>query len=290
MQITMFYKIFILLFVASFSFSAYGRDKAAFVLYDNAGKKASYHKLLKKAKKSDVVLFGELHDNPIAHWLQLELTRDLHKTNRLILGAEMFEADNQKALDDYLSGRIDSAGLDSLARLWPNYKTDYAPLVDFARDHRVRFIASNIPKRFARLVHKNGGFAALDSLSNEEKSWIAPLPVHFDPELPGYRNMLTMMGGHGTPGMVKAQAIKDATMAHFILLNHKPGHVFLHFNGAYHSDDYEGIVFYLQHKNDSLRYMTITTVEQENIRHLEKQHRGRADFIICVDSDMTKTY
>jgi len=286
----MFCKLLILLFAASFSISAYGRDKAAFVLYDKAGKTVSYHKLLKKAKKSDVVLFGELHDNPIAHWLQLELARDLHRTEKLILGAEMFEADNQKALDEYLAGRIDAAGLDSLARLWPNYKTDYAPLVDFARYHRIRFIATNIPKRFARLVHKKGGFAALDTLSTEEKSWIAPLPVHFDPDLPGYKNMLKMMGGHGTPEMMKAQAIKDATMAHFILLNHKPGHVFLHFNGAYHSDDYEGIVFYLRHQNDSLRYMTISTVEQEDIRRLEKQYRGRADFILCVDSDMTKTY
>jgi|GEM_PF-5646885 len=36
--------------------------------------------------------------------------------------------------------------------------------------------------------------------------------------------------------------------------------------------------------------MTITTVEQDDIRHLEEKHRDRADFIICVDSDMTKTY
>lgn len=246
----MLYSLLMLLVISCFSIDAYGHDKAAFVLYDKAGREVSYHKLLKKAKKSDVVLFGELHDNPIAHWLQLELTRDLHKRK----------------------------------------KTDYAPLVDFARDHRIRFIGTNIPKRFARLVHKNGGFAALEKLGDEEKKWIAPLPVHFDPELPGYRNILTMTGEHGTPELVKAQAIKDATMAHFILLNHKPGHIFLHFNGAYHSDFHEGIVFYLRRENDSLRYLTITTVEQQDIRHLEAQHRGRADFIICVDSDMTKTF
>lgn len=286
----MLYKVLILLFVACFSFSAYGHDKAAFVLYDKAGKPVSYHKLLKKAKKSDVVLFGELHDNPVAHWLQLELSKDLHKTNRLIMGAEMFEADTRKALDEYLAGTIDAARLDSLVHLWPNHKTDYAPLVDFARDRRIRFIGTNIPKRFARLVHKSGGFAALDSLGSEEKGWIVPLPFHFDPELPQYRKILTMEDGHGTPGMVRAQAIKDATMAHFILLNHKPGHTFLHFNGAYHSDFHEGILFYLQRENGSLRYMTITTVEQDDIRHLEEKHRDRADFIICVDSDMTKTY
>ncbi|HWQ26050.1 MAG TPA: ChaN family lipoprotein [Chlorobaculum sp.] len=286
----MVYSLLMLLVISCFSIDAYGHDKAAFVLYDKADRAVSYHKLLKKVEKSDVVLFGELHDNPIAHWLQLELSKDLHKRKKLIMGAEMFEADNQKALDDYLSGLIDYPRLNSLVSLWSNYKTDYAPLVDFARDHRIRFIGTNIPKRFARLVHKNGGFAALDKLGDEEKKWIAPLPVHFDPELPGYRNILTMAGEHGTPELVKAQAIKDATMAHFILLNHKPGHSFLHFNGAYHSDFHEGIVFYLRRENDSLRYLTITTVEQQDIRHLEAQHRGRADFIICVDSDMTKTF
>ena len=284
------YKLAILLIISCFSIAAYGQDKSAFEIYNKAGKKVSYRKLFKKAKKSDVVLFGELHNNPIAHWLQLELSKDLHKTNKLILGAEMFEADNQKALNDYLCGLIDYSGLDSLARLWSNYKTDYAPIVDFARDNQINFIGTNIPRRFARMVHRNGGFAALGELDSEEKGWIAPLPIRFDPELPQYKNMLTIMGDHGTLDLVKAQAIKDATMAHFILSNYTGGHTFLHLNGAYHSDFHQGIVSYLQQQNDSLRYMTITTVEQENIHLLEGKHKGRADFIICVDRDMTKTY
>ncbi len=286
----MFYKLIILLVTSCLSIVAYGQDKSAFEIYDKAGKRVSYRKLFKKAKKSDVVLFGELHNNSIAHWLQLELSKDLHKAGKLILGAEMFEADNQKALDDYLGGVIDYSGLDSLARLWSNYKTDYAPIVDFARDNGIPFIGTNIPRRFARMVHKNGGFAALDALGDEEKGWIAPLPIRFDPELPQYKNILTMMGEHGTPELVKAQAIKDATMAYFILSNHTGGHTFLHLNGAYHSDFHQGILSYLRQRNDSLRYMTITTVEQENIRCLEDKHKGRADFIICVDRDMTKTY
>jgi len=79
-------------------------------------------------------------------------------------------------------------------------------------------------------------------------------------------------------------------MAHFILLNYRPGHTFLHLNGVYHSDFYEGIVFYLRERNDDLRILTVSTVEQENIRRLEDKHEGRADFIICVDEDMTKTH
>lgn len=270
--------------------SAFGQKKSAFHIYNKKGKKVSYNKLLKKVKKNDLILFGELHNNPIAHWLQLELTKDLHETNKLILGAEMFEADNQEAMDKYLQGEIDYKGLDSLARLWSNYKTDYAPIVDFAKANNINFIATNIPRRFANLVFKNGGFKALDQLSPKEKEWIAPLPIAFVPDLPQYKNILTMMGEHGSPDLVKAQAIKDATMAYFILKNYESGTTFLHFNGAYHSDFYEGILWHLKQENDALNYITITTVEQKNISKLQKENKGRADFIICVDEDMTKTY
>lgn len=268
----------------------YGQKKDAFIIYDSKGKKVSYRKLLKKVTDKSIILFGEQHNNPISHWLQLELTKDLSEKNKLILGAEMIETDNQNAINDYLSSKIDYEGLDSLARLWPNYKTDYAPLVDFAKDNQINFIGTNIPRRYARKVYREGGFAALDKLNSKEKSWIAPLPITFDPELPQYKNILEMMGDHASPELVKAQAIKDATMAYFILKNYRDNHTFIHYNGAYHSDFYEGILWYLQQENTSLQYATITTVEQKDVTKLEAEHFGRADFIICIDEDMTKTY
>ncbi|ASQ91685.1 iron-regulated protein [Prosthecochloris sp. GSB1] len=286
----MIHNLIVLLLLSCLGVPAYGKDKPAYEIFNAKGRKSSYRTLYKKSQKSDIVLFGELHDNPVAHWLQFELAGDLHKSARVILGAEMFEADDQPTLDDYLSGSIDAASLDSLASLWPNYSTDYAPIVDLARKNRLPFIATNIPRRFARMVFKEGGFGVLERLSDEEKAWIAPLPIRFDPELPRYRKILSMEGDHGTPELVRAQAVKDATMAHFILLNHLPGHTFLHLNGAYHSDFFEGIVFYLRERNDSLRILTVSTVEQENIRRLEDENRGRADFIICVDENMTKTH
>src|SRR5690606_10768480 len=158
-------------------------QKAAYQIYNAKGKKVTYERMLRALKKRDIVLFGELHNNPIAHWLQWELTHDLDIKVPLILGAEMIEADNQGELDAYLEGRIDQKALDSTARLWGNHKTDYAPLVDFAREKNLRFIATNVPRRYAGLVHKGGGFQALDSLSPEERSWIAPLPIPFDPNL-----------------------------------------------------------------------------------------------------------
>ncbi|WP_437395075.1 ChaN family lipoprotein [Flagellimonas lutimaris] len=264
-------------------------QKEPYVIYNSKGKKVSYKRMLKTLGEKDMVLFGELHNNPIAHWLQYELTADLHAKRPLILGAEMIEADNQDELNDYLSSKIDYKALDSTARLWNNHKTDYAPLVDFAKDNSLVFVASNVPRRYASMVYK-GGFEALDSLPAQEKEWIAPLPITYDAELPGYQNILKMMGDHGSPTLVMAQAIKDATMAHFILQNYKEGSLFLHYNGAYHSNDYEGILWYLQLDRPELKYSTISTVTQENVHKLEDENKDIADFIICVDQNMTTTY
>ena len=273
-----------------FVLMAFGQKQTPYTIYNKKGKKVSYKKLLKKGNDSDIILFGEYHNNPISHWLQLELTKDLHENNDLVLGAEMIEADNQEALNQYLNGEIDQKGLDTMARLWNNYDTDYAPLVDLAKANELPFIGTNIPRRYASMVFRKGGFTALDDLSDLEKSWIAPLPIKFDAELPQYKKMLDMMGGHGGVDIVKAQAIKDATMAHFILENYEEGNTFLHYNGAFHSDFYEGILWYLQQQQANLNYMTITTVSQKDVSKLDKENIGRADFIICVDEDMTTTY
>jgi uncharacterized iron-regulated protein len=265
------------------------QQKPAYQIFDSKGKKTSYGKLLKQVANKDITLFGEFHNNPIAHWLQLELSKDLYPRRQLAFGAEMFEQDNQQALDLYLSGTLSAKGLDSLARLWPNYKTDYAPLVNFAKENKIGFAATNVPRRYASMVAR-GSFSALDTLRWTEKAWIAPLPIAYDSLLPGYQKMLSMMPGHGGANLPKAQALKDATMAHFILKNYKPGNLFLHFNGSYHSDNYEGILWYLKQARPDLRYATISTVSQKDISKLLPENIGKADFIICVDEDMTTTY
>lgn len=275
-----------LLFVFSAGFP---QDKQPYQLYNKDGKKTTYKKLLKATGNSEVVLFGEHHDNALVHWLQLELTKDLAKEKKLVLGAEMIEADNQVQLDQYLRGEINQKAFDTLARLWNNYKTDYKPLVDFAKENSIAFIATNIPRRYASMVYK-GGFEALNKLTDEEKSWMAPLPIPYDATLPGYVKMLEMMGGHAGENMPKAQAVKDAAMAHFIVNNLRPNTVFVHYNGTYHSDFYEGINWYIKKYRASTKIITIAAVSQQDVSKLEKEHLGKADFILVVDEDMTKTY
>lgn len=276
----------ILLLVCMHSFS---QHKKAYALFNSEGEEVNYYEMLNQVTEADVLLFGEQHNSAIAHWLQFELTKDLIKQREVKLGAEMFERDNQEAINLYLKEEIDQKGLDTLARLWSNFKTDYAPLLNIAKTNQLEFIATNIPRHYANMVYKNS-FSALDTLSNEELKWIAPLPIEFDPELPTYQNILTMMGDHGTPELVMAQAIKDATMAYSILENKKEQEMFIHYNGAYHSDYFEGILWYLKLKEPDLNYKVISTVTQKDISQLNEEHLNKADFIIVVDENVTTTY
>lgn len=272
-----------------FGFGLQAQNKMPYQIYTNKGKKTTYEKMLKVALTSEVVLFGEYHDNSIIHWLQLEFTKDLAQKKSLVLGAEMIETDNQSYLNDYLSGKITHKTFDSLARLWNNYPTDYKPLVDFAKDNKIHFVGTNIPRRYASMVFKQD-LPVLETLPQEDQLWMAPLPIEFDINLPGYQAMLKMMGGHAGDKMPKAQAIKDATMAHFIFKNRKENHLFLHFNGTYHSDNYEGIYWYLKRKQADLKIMTIATITRTDILKFDNEQLQKADFIIVVDEDVTKTY
>jgi uncharacterized iron-regulated protein len=273
--------------IVCFGISA--QDKKAYQLFDKNGKKVTYGKLLKATEKAQVVLFGEYHNNSVVHWLQLELTKDLAEKKPLVLGAEMLEADNQKQLDQYLKGEINQKQLDSTARLWPNYKTDYKPLVDFAKEKNLPFIATNIPRRYASMVSKKG-FDALETLTAEEKLWIAPLPIAYDENLPGYVNMMKMMGDHASPNMPKAQASKDATMAYFIRKNLKDNSIFIHYNGSYHSDNFEGIHWYLKNALPNLQTITIATLEQKDLEKIMPEEYNKADYILVIDEDVTKTH
>lgn len=282
----------LLLFFLSASNLVYSADTRAFQIYTEKGKSVDFEKLVKETAEKKFVFFGEYHNNPISHWLQFELMREMHviHRNNLMLGAEMFEADNQYILDEYLNDLISASNYQTEMRLWPNYNTDYKPLIEYAKENKLKFIASNIPRRYANMVYKKG-LESLNELSDMAKSFIVPLDKFaFDSTVTCYKDLMTAMDGHGGINMATAQAIKDATMAYFILKNKANKNVILHFNGSFHSDHFQGIVYYLLQSVERETVMTISTVEQENIYKLDDDNMGLADFIICVPESMTKTH
>lgn len=275
-----------IIFAAAIEMDACAQE--LFRIYQAGGKQIPLRKMLQSLKNHDVVLFGELHGNNVAHRLELQVLKQMSGYgSHLILGMEMLEADDQLAIDEYLSDMITEKQFRKDVRLWDNYTSDYAPMVEFAKSKDIPLIATNIPGRYANLVYRKGP-AALESLAGEARQFMAPLPISFDLSLPGYAEMIRNMGGHGSgsaENLAYAQAVRDATMAHFILKNLKGK--CLHINGSYHSMNREGIVWYLLRERPTLKILTIHTAESDDIRKPEKEDLKKADFLIMTTKDVT---
>ncbi len=268
-------------------------DKLTYQIYTQNGKAVKYSKMMKTLAEADIIMFGELHNNPICHWLQLEVTKDLFalKGEKLVLGAEMFESDDQLVIDEYFADFYKAKKFEAEVKLWPNYKTDYKPLLEFAHQNNLDFIATNVPRRYASIVHKKG-LEELEKLPEASKAYLPELPIEYDGELKAYKEMMEMMKSmsHANENMPKAQAIKDATMAYFILKNYNDGAQFIHYHGTYHSNNFEGIVWYLKQARPDLNIVTIASTEQTNIGTFNKEDKDLATYILVVDEDMTKTH
>lgn len=274
------------------------QDKPAYALFDDKGNSITYRELIRQLARHDVVFLGEMHNCPVTHWLEYEITRSLHAIHKdkLVIGAEMFESDNQLIIDEYMQGYITEDRFEAETRLWDNYFTDYRPVVWFAKKNAIPFVATNIPRRYANSV-KNRGLEALDAFSDEARTYMAPLPIPFEYDEEKSRKafgMMLLMGGK-TDGDLKrlaqAQAIKDATMAWFIARNlSAPNTKLLHLNGSYHSDFKEGIILYLLEYRPGTSCATVTFLRQEDISRLDSVQQGRADFYVVIPDTMVTSY
>ncbi|GAC1373218.1 MAG: hypothetical protein NVS3B25_02120 [Hymenobacter sp.] len=273
-------------------------DRPAYRLFTATGQPADYDQMLAELAQADVVLFGEQHNDVMAHWLERQVTKDLlhlKKPGQLVLGLEMFERDVQPLVAQYAAGSLADTAFERQARPWPNYATDYRPLLQLARERHVPIIGTNAPRPFAQAVAR-GSLKILDQLPVNDRALLAPLPLRVDYDLPGYKNMAAMFGGDsqahggGAQNIIQAQALKDATMAYFIRASCQQGQTLLHLNGSYHSDHHDGIVAYLRQYAPRLRVRTLSVVTQEQLQALEKDQLNVADYVVVVPADASKSY
>lgn len=287
------YKSLVFVFLGLFlHLEVSAQDLPAYRFYSANGKKSDFNKVAKAGADAQVVLFGEFHNNPICHWLQLELTKSISAEKQIALGAEMFETDDQVVMDEYLKGLIKLDHLKKEAKIWPNFDTDYLPLVEFAKDNQLPFIATNVPRRYASLLSKRG-MNALDSLSDQAKSFMPAVPFEVTENDSGYNDMKTMMGMHMQGGMsnfIAAQALKDYTMANNIFKNMPQNGVFIHYNGSFHSQKFSGIYNYLKALDQNLKIVTIAVVEADDVTSFDSEWENLGDYILVLPTTMTKTH
>lgn len=272
------------------------QNKPAYQLFNNNGEITDYENMITDLVKSDMVFFGEYHTNPISHWMQLEMSESFYKIKRdkLFFGAEMFENGNQLVLNEYLNGFYsEDKMIPEITQLWSNYKTDYKPLVDFAKQNNLQFIATNIPRRYASMINKKG-IEILKELSPEALTMIGPdLETYFDPTVKAYAEMANNMGGHVPTNMLNiqtAQASKDATMAHFSVKHFNSGKLLFHFGGSYHSNYSQGIIWWVNKIHPGLKIKSITTVTASEWNEMTIEERNLiANYILVVADNMTQT-
>lgn len=253
-----------------------------------SGKSITLAKMVSRLKKADVIFFGEFHDNATIHGLQAELLPLLYQAeNRLIVSFEMFERDVQPEVDAYLAGEITEAEFLERSRPWPNYETDYRPLLEFAKDKELKVIAANVPRWIAGKVAR-GSLSALDDLDGEDRMNVA---IEIDASDGAYKdNFLATMKSNGVHDrfgdeqlyerLYQAQCVKDDTMAESIAqyLERYPKHTIIHFNGDFHSAQFLGTVERLKNRIPKVKVMVISPLYTDS--KLRVSSRRQANYLI----------
>lgn len=251
-------------------------------------KEIDLDRMIRDLRGTDVIFFGEEHDDSVAHVLQLSVLQGLHQQSKrpVALSMEMFQSDVQLVLDEYINYIITETNLERDGRLWKNYK-DYRPMVEYARENGLYVLAANAPSRYTNRVTRSG-LGSLNELSKEARELLAPLPID---TLTGryHEKFSKMMGEHeGMKGMqiYQSQNLWDATMAWRIaqLARKRPKGQILHLNGRFHSDEKLGTYNQLTGYAPKLDCVNISTFSHETFdapQWKEWQHLG--DFIIITN-------
>jgi len=250
--------------------------------------------------RADVAFFGEQHDDPATHRMQLALLEAIaRRRDSVVLSLEMFERDAQPLLDAYLAGRIPEDSLLAAGRPWPRYRTDYRDLVELAKARGWRVVAANVPRPLASAVSR-AGLGLLDTLPPDRRA-LAAVQLTCPEGNDDYfeRFMATMSGmptNHGggpedaaaarqaLVRIYQAQCIKDETMAESIAGAWAPGTLVIHMNGAFHSDFHLGTVSRTVHRlRPGARVRVVTGMPVPDLDAVDrKAERKRADWLVYV--------
>jgi len=251
--------------------------------------------IIKDMHSTDVLFFGEEHNDSIAHVLEYTLLKKLNEQypQKAALSMEMFETDCQLVLNEYLSGLIREKNFITDARAWKNYK-DYRPLIEYAREQHMPVVAANAPARYTNMVNRNG-LESLNKLDASAKKWLPPLPI--DTATGRYYDKFAeIMGGHGSMNgmqLYQAQNLWDATMGWSIatfLKNHKEFKI-LQVNGGFHSEEKLGAAAQLMHYDKKARVLNIALYSDADYDHPDWSKLSKmADYIIVTDPKLPRSY
>lgn len=269
-------------------------------VYDSQHKRwTDFETMAAELAKMDVIFLGEQHDDPSTHRMEAALLDAIaRRRGNIVVSLEMFERDVQPVLDDYLAGRIDEPTFLKASRPWPNYPTDYRPLIEFAKAHGYRVVAANIPRKMASSASSKG-IEAVSGLTDSTRRWAAaefscPKDHYFvrfgetmkeHPMGPGPAPSAEEMAKL-TERFYQSQCTKDETMAESIAWVKKSAPnppLVIHYNGAFHSDFSEGTAMRVQRRLPDARIAVVSAIPVPSLDSLEpKPLRKQGNWLLFV--------
>ena len=274
---------------------------ANYRIYDAEGNPATLEQVVRAIEKTDVVFLGEQHDDAAAHALQMLIFRTVvekySKNRQVALSLEMFERDVQTVLNEYLQNLISETHFLASSRPWGNYKTDYRPLVELAKEKNLPVIAANAPRRYVNMVSRLGR-DSLDKLSADAKKWLAPLP--FGQSSDTYAQKFNALMGATSDSMtflehspmLNAQTLWDATMAFSIteFLKSNKKSLIVHLNGSFHTENRLGTAEQLLKYRKNTKFLVVTMRYEDDFTKFDKtKHQDLGDFVILTDSKVPRS-
>lgn len=190
--------------------------KVGDILHTASGQYVTKQQLLSSLDFFPLVYVGEIHDNPASHRLELDILKSLQASHpgQMALGMEMFNVDQQEALDRWVAGELSEKEFLQEGRWYDNWGSDfelYRELLEFSRDQKIPVIGLNATKALGRKV----SMTALDQLDSEIKEILPEMDMND----PYQRQMIeAIFGAHGAgasllESFLRRQTLWDETMA-----------------------------------------------------------------------------
>lgn len=143
--------------------------------------------MIPELAKRRVVFVGEVHTRYDHHLIQLHLIEALAaRHDKIAIGVEWFQQPFQAVLDRYIASDIDERQLLLDSEYFQRWRYDYrlyAPILRYARAHRIPMVALNLPTELINAVSDEG----IEQVPPALRSW---LPHTLDRSNSRYRDRL----------------------------------------------------------------------------------------------------
>lgn len=228
----------------------------------------SFDNLVEAVRQAEVVAVGEEHYHADIQAFELQLLRALaqRRPQRVALGMEFLERDQQATVDAYLAGDMTKEVFQKRLNASLAFMQHYFPLLHYAQQVGIPVIAMNVPRRLARQVAEYGFTQTMQGLNALDRSY---LPVSLGSISNTYRDYFLdavaefhVLTEAQASRFVEASYLKDITMATALatFLDQHPTFTILAIAGRFHFDYGLAIPTRLRQQRHGVVIRQITTM------------------------------